>query len=437
MDVLLVQPRISRSKRMNSEQFGVMPPMMLHYLAQPLRELDFDVDILDLTIYNMDKERFVDYIDTYRPKVVGITCATISYYNAIRAADYIKDIDEDIKVVIGGPHVTFETESALSNDSVDYIIRGEGDISFAMLVEHILRGKYSLSEIAGLSYRRDGGIVNNTRYFIENVDAIRFPSRTHPSFRRYQIPGIIQASRGCPFQCRFCAAGAIAGGKYRRRSVESITAEIDYLVTVMGFNNLAFADDTLTGFPGMTRRLCNHILDRGYSITWACESRVDVADRDLLELMARSGCQTIQFGFESGSPEILKSINKRISPKQMEHAVELCADIGLRSCGNFMIGFPDDTWETIKETYRVARKLKSMGSVIGIAVLTPFPGTYFFNHAQESGLTIHSDNWDDYDLENPIISTKHLSQDDLRAILFDFDVSLNKTGEEPEVFARF
>jgi radical SAM superfamily enzyme YgiQ (UPF0313 family) len=303
------------------------------------------------------------------------------------------------------------------------VIRGEGDASFTQLVEYLLLKKGFLKKIKGVSYRNDREIVENPRALIPDIESLSYPRRNLVNLARYKIPGVIQTTRGCPFQCRFCSAGAMAGGKYRMRSIESIMEEIDYLAN-LGIQFIAFSDDTITGFPEKTKQISYHFLRKAYSPVWVCESRVDVADRDLLRLMAQSGCHTIQFGFESGSKKILKAIKKNITPEQIENAIRLCLEFGIQATGNFMIGFPDDTRETIKETFDLARKIKKLGAIVGFAVLTPFPGTYIYNHAKELGMTIHSNDWDDFDLENPIISTKNLSLNELRTIFFDYKMEI-------------
>ena len=425
MDVLLMQPRIAHARRIRSGLGGFIPPMMLLYLAKPLIDKGFDVDILDLTVYHIDAERFKDYVETYRPSIAGITCTTMAFSNALRSAEYIKRVDPGIKVVMGGPHVTFKAKETLENDCIDFVVRGEGDTVFTGLVEHLLRGKGSLQTIKGISYRDNGTIVENPMTTIKDLDSLKYPQRDLRFLTRYSVPGALQSSRGCPFRCQFCSAAAMAGGKYRLRSPKSIMEEIDYLVLHVGVNYIAFLDDTLTGFPDLTEKICLHIIGKNYPLKWMCESRVDIVNRDLLKLMARAGCISIQFGFESGSPDVLESIKKNISLEEMENAVRLCVGTGINATGNFMIGFPNDTRKTIAETVSVAKKMKKLGAQVGIAVLTPFPGTYFYEHADELGITIHTKDWDEYDLENPIISTGNLDLEELRWIYYDSKLDLH------------
>ena len=112
-------------------------------------------------------------------------------------------------------------------------------------------------------------------------------------------------------------------------------------------------------------------------------------------------------------------MGKKISRAQMETTVALCSELGIHSTGNFLIGFPDDTRETVNETITMARRLKRLGARIQLSVLTPFPGTYYFNHARELGITIHTNDWDDFTIGTPIISTANFSRDEIREIYFD------------------
>lgn len=419
MDVLLVYPRMARARRITPGQDGWVPPMTLLYLARPLVQMGFSVGVLDLRVESIDRRGFAAYIEMNRPRLVGITCTTASYSNALAAARCIKETVPDTKIVIGGPHVTFTAADTLQSGYFDVVVRGEGDRNFARLVDHFLRRPVPFDQIPGISFRADGKIVETPMQRIEDIDSLGFPSRRGIDLSRYSLPGVISASRGCPFQCRFCSAGAMAGGKYRMRSVRGICEEIDHLVLELGIRYIGFLDDTVTVYPEVTGAISRHIAALGVPVEWICESRVDVADIDLLRLMADSGCTQVQFGFESGSEAILKSIKKNITPAQMIDAVDRCLSVGIKPVGNFMIGFPDDTHETIAETSALLSRLKKLGAYASVVTLTPFPGTYIYDHREELGLTLHSTDWNDFDLMNPVISTRHLSVDDLRTYLFD------------------
>ena len=419
VDVLLIQPPTLRIKRFGFNLESGVPPLTLLYLAKPLREKGFSVDLLDLNTYFLNARRFKEYIANCRPALVGISCSTLTFREALHAAEYIKSVDPGIIVVFGGPHVTFTVPETLANDCIDIVVRGEGDVNFPQLVEHYLRGAYSLSEIAGISYRQNGEITETPRKVITDIDVLSFPRRDLLDLTRYTIPGTIIISRGCPCRCRFCASAAMTGGKYKIRGIDNILQEIDYLVMECGLSHLAFLDDTMTAYPETTKALCRYILEKGYALRWLCESRVDVVDEGLIRLMAQAGCYGIQYGFESGSEEVLKTIGKGITPGQIDRATAISIEAGILPMGNFLIGFPEDTAETISETIRLGKLLKCRGCNVNFGVVTPFPGTYYYNHARELGITIHAESWDDYEIGHPIISTAKFTREELRTILFD------------------
>lgn len=429
MDILLVQPRTAKARRLVSANNGIMPPMMLAYLAAPLMAEGYDVEILDLTVSQMNADTLKDYLRLHRPPLVGITCTTVSFHNAMKVAGYVKEILPESKVVMGGPHVTFMARETLENKCVDMVIRGEGDISFTRLAGHLLRGEYSLAEVTGLSYRKDGKIEETPVEMVMDLDALPFPAREKLDMKCYPSKGVIQATRGCPFRCIFCAATAMQGGKYRTRNIDSIKDEIDYLVRDRGVDYLVFIDDTLTIFPEFSEAICTHIINRGYRLRMTFQSRADFSDPKLLALMARAGCGMLQFGFESGSEAILKSIRKKIVPAQIEKATRACLDAGMDVYGTFIVGFPEETAETMEETAAIIRKVRYMGATVGIGVVTPLPGTYLYNHAEELGITLHSTDWDDYGLDTPIVGNRHLTVHEIQSKFFDMQMEL--TGPAP------
>ena len=417
MDVLLVQPRRPTARRLSGHDRA--PPQALLYLARSLGLAGYSVDILDLGVYYIDARRFQQYVRATSPAVVGITCVTASVSNALRAASYVKAASPTARVVIGGPHVTFQAPQTLQNHCIDAVVLGEGDVSFPQLVGRFLGPDRSLEGIQGIAYRENGRVVQTPISLVRDVDSLSYPRRDSLNLSRYVASGAVHTSRGCPFKCLFCAATAMGGGKYRIRSTEDVMEEIRYLVEGLGYRHLHFTDDTLTAIPKRMRAICEGLLRRGYGVPWICESRVDVARRDLLELMARAGCYEVFFGFESGSSEILESIRKRITPGQIEDAVRLCLAAGMRPRGCFMIGFPDDTRKTVRESVEMAKRLKRLGAACDILVLTPYPGTEVYERASELGITIHTDDWDEFDVYNPITSNRNLSRAELRTLYFD------------------
>jgi anaerobic magnesium-protoporphyrin IX monomethyl ester cyclase len=419
-DVLLIQSRNPKAGRLISSFSGMLPPMMLGYLAAPLVRKGYKVGILDLTVSKMDREEFCRYISSVRPSIVGLTCTTPCCSNAGRIAGLVKQIDPGTRVILGGPHATFTAKETLENPNIDVVVRGEGDFNFPLLVDYFLNRHGSLSDIKGISYRENNEILETPIEMIPVLDVLPFPARELMDFSPYRIKGVLHATRGCPFNCTFCAATAMYGGKYRTRSMENINEEIDYMVKHLGFDSLFFTDDTLTIFPQLLEGICNHIINNRYTFSHVTmHSRADIKDLALLKLMARAGCKRLLFGFESGSEAVLKSMAKHIKPQDIEHAVRLCLKAGIHPYGSFIIGFPHDTLETIEETAALAERIQRIGGEVGLGVVTPLPGTYIRTHSEELGITIHSSDWDDYSMDTALISTGYLAKEQIRAAFFD------------------
>jgi radical SAM superfamily enzyme YgiQ (UPF0313 family) len=427
MDVLLIQPSFVRKRQFENKRRSLVPPMMLHYLAKPLIEEGLNVDVLDLSTYAISDTRLKEYIRYWNPRIVGITSVTESFFSARGVAKLIRSTNPKTLIVIGGPHVSFKADETLQYDCFDFVVRGEGDLAFADLVKCLLNNDgQGLSKIPGISYKENGRIINHDRVLIKDLDKLGFPIRNKVNPERYVYSAVIMTSRGCPFRCHFCSATAMAGGRYRMRNIDSILEELDYLTVSLQNRRFSFSDDTITAHPARLERICAHILNRNYATEWVCASRVDVVNNKLLQLMARAGCRSIQFGFESGNEDVLRSINKKITPEQILFATKLCVQHGIIPYGNFIIGFPEDTSSTIQDTYNLALAIKKMNGTCDFAIMTPFPGTYFYHHAEELGVKIHTENWSEYLLDNPVISTKHLDIDELKALYIKCRTGLSR-----------
>jgi anaerobic magnesium-protoporphyrin IX monomethyl ester cyclase len=362
------------------------PPLGLAYVASVLRQSHevkiIDSNILNYTIGDVDEE-----LRSFNPDVVGITSVTPSIYDAYKVAETAKKVREDCTVVLGGPHATFMPRQTMEECKyIDIIVRGEGEETTRELIEDIEKGA-PLNEVKGITFREKNEIIDTEpRLFIKNIDDIPFPSRDLLPMHLYKFNGVryttMLTSRGCPFKCSFCSSSRLFGGYWRGRSPENVLEEMKTVYEEYGIRNIEFMDDTFTLNQERAEKICDEIIKQGWDISWGASSRVDTLSKKLVEKMKKAGCWIIFLGIESGSQKILDAIGKRITLEQVKKAVKILKDAGIQVLGSFIIGFLQDTTETIKETIKFAKSLNL--NYAEFSILTPYPGTPIFDYAKRT-----------------------------------------------------
>lgn len=407
MSVLLIDPprtvigkgNIWRALKRN------LPTLGLAYIAAFLEKHGYNASIVDMNVETIGIDDLLARISSGQYKLVGITATTVQINPALIIAEKIKEKFPDIKIVMGGPHPNVMLEEVLSSEYVDYVVRGEGELTMLELV----KGE-DLRLILGLSYKVDNKQVHNPpRPVIEDLDKLPFPARhllpvdkyspTPGNYKRLPAMSMI-TSRGCPGKCTFCNTD-IFGKSIRFRSAENIAEEIKFLVKKYKVKEISFYDDTFTVSKKNIEELCSIIIKNNIDITWSCMSRADFVNPSLLELMHKAGCHSICYGIESGDEQILANVNKKISLNRVQEAIEWTKKAKIDVRISLMLGNPGETEETLKKTIRYAISLDPDICVFNIT--TPFPGTQMFNWAKENGY-ITTLNWDDYDLGHFVMS---------------------------------
>jgi len=362
-------------------------PLGIGYLAAFLRRHGCPVRIFQPPARGGFDPALRRLLADYAPSLVGISVMTPSYPEAVRLCTMVKK-HAVCKTVLGGHHVSAVGATVLNQSpNTDFAVVGEGEQTLLELVGALGSGRGEFSSIDGLHWRDANGQLrqNAPRGLIEDLDNLPLPARDLVDMSRYRVHSYIDfgkrsatmiTSRGCPFKCIFCSSRLTMGNHYRCRSAEDVLAEIRALVEDYNVDHIVFEDDTMTLRRDRMRDICRGLLELPRRPSWYCLSRVDTLDYPLAKLMRKAGCRMVNFGIESGSPEILEKIGKRISLERAVQAVRDCTRAGLRTQCTFIVGFPFDTPETLKATFDAARRIKPTIAIF--FPLTPYPGTSVF-----------------------------------------------------------
>jgi anaerobic magnesium-protoporphyrin IX monomethyl ester cyclase len=360
------------------------PPLGLALIAAILEKQGYPVSIVDANTPGYSMENISTAVAD--ADVVGITAMTPTIGEALKIAKQVKQVRPDVKLVIGGPHVTLMPGETLSSSPyVDVVTRGEADETVVDLMR-AFGAKTPLENIAGISFIKQGKIIHNPdRGMVMDMDALPYPAyhllplttyRPHPPHGMYHPFAAMVTSRGCPYRCAYCSK-PVFGSKFRAQSAERVVAEMEYLNKKFGVREIAFYDDSFTIDKTRVHNIAEKILEKGLKIAWTCETRVNLVDKELLRHMKQAGCYAIAYGIETAAPEIMKVIQKDITLEQVEKAVKAHHDVGLQVVGYFMLGSPGETPETIMQTVNFAKKLKV--DFAQFSITTPFPATELYD----------------------------------------------------------
>ncbi|MCG6981159.1 MAG: B12-binding domain-containing radical SAM protein [Deltaproteobacteria bacterium] len=417
MKILLVNP----SYRDVYRTFDfVLPPLGLAYMAALLAKKNYDVKIVDLNVGQKDQA-----IPHNNWDLVGITLDTSRYYKGMEYARMLKS--KGTRVVVGGPHASFMADEILESGSADYVVRGEGEHTMLELAETLNQGG-NLEQIQGLSFRNDDQIIHNDkRAYSDDLDTLPSPARDLLDMDKYRTSKLgtrsitsILTSRGCPYQCSFCASSKLAGTFWRARSVQSIVEEIQFVKDTYGYRAFAFVDDNFTLNPQRVIDLCEEICKRGWDVHWWCFSRVDtiVKNPEMVSLMYEAGCRSTYIGVESSNQETLDSYNKKISADISRKAISVLKENKIEMTASFIIGGLNEDKKMVKDTLRYAKSLNP--NTVSFTILTPYPGTDLFEQVKDRIITF---DWRKYDGIHSVIRLKHFKPMQLQFTLLRFYLS--------------
>tara|TARA_B100001964_G_C14229978_1_gene599532 strand:+ start:705 stop:2390 length:1686 start_codon:yes stop_codon:yes gene_type:complete len=428
MRVLFVNPRYPERPR------GIFP-MGLAYVAGSLCAEGHDVKILDTDGECVSEKELRKTIREGKFDIIG-TGGLITAYNHIKwIISLVKEIRPDIPVMVGGGGASSVPLMFLEKTKADIVVVGEGENTVLEILK-ILNNGGNLSEVKGICFKEQGAIYQNcTAGPIENIDNLPFPK-----WDLFQIETYIQAnlkpngirsmpifaSRSCPYPCNFCFHPI--GKKYRSRSNQNILDEIKYLIATYNIQHIQFVDELFIFDKKQIIGFCELLLREKVNIPWTCASRTNIADIEMYKIMKKAGCTNFQYGIESGSTEMLKSMKKNETVEGAKKAINIARAAGFEPLTTFMIGTIGENDRTISETVEF---IKEMNLHIGAFFFTtPYPGTEIYDWSIKEGLVRNEEKFI-MSLSNAVKYTINLTK------LSDWKLIKLKCNAEKEVISYY
>lgn len=427
MKVLLIVPPNSQKERYGkfSEIGTLYPPLGLAYVAAVVRR-EAEVKVIDSEAMNYSYADVEKLTREFNPDIVGMQSYCTTIVRCYRIAEIIKKLNKKIKVVLGGAQITLEPKKTMKDKNIDFGIYGEGEFVFKNLIKELKKTekKQKFKKIKGLIWKNKNKIIINPRQnLIENLDELPPPARhLFPMHKYYSSANLrgkrtlnLMTSRGCPFNCAYCAGSLIFGKSHRYHGTDRIIEELLELRDKYHADSIQFFDETFTANRKRVIELCNKMIEKKLNIEWSCFTRVNLVDLELLKKMKQAGCYLIFYGYESGNQRLLNLIRKGITLEQSRNATKWTHEAGIESWGSFMLGLPTETREESEQTINFALEINP--TFVQFPITTPFPGTDLYNICKQNG-KILTNNLDEYTSWNNVVFISNgRSVKDIKAIV--------------------
>ncbi|MEK7448763.1 MAG: radical SAM protein [Planctomycetota bacterium] len=383
MKILLIKPYWLYPGTVKESTYNrIWPPLCLANCAALLEKEGHQVKILDAHAERIKPIDITGYINGYDK--IFITSSTIDRWQCpnldltafFETVSGIKKRTDEFYVM--GYHGTVKPEEILKLTGAKAVIRGEPELTVLELGR-----KKDLSRIDGIAYKNiNGQIISNKDREPLNLDALPVPAWHLLNVGKYfyEVLGnnflLLEGSRGCHYHCSFCSK-IMYGPGVRQKSVSKIISEIDDGVTRCRARTGMFIDLDFTYNKEWVFEFCNRLKSKNYHFKWSCQTRLDKVDALLLKKMKQVGCDLILYGIETGSPQIMKSLNKGLSLPQVAEGIRLTKEAGIKTIGIFMFGLPGETDTDRKVTVDFARRLNP--DYVSFHITTPYPGSKLFD----------------------------------------------------------
>jgi len=375
-------------------------PLGLACVAQATQSAGHEVMVVDLLGEKDPLRELEKAILELRPEVIGISVRNIDDQRMeppVFLLEQVKSVVDHCRnysgspIVLGGAGYSIFPVGALNYLGADMGIQGEGEKAFVSLLERLTRNE-DLSGVSGLYLLGEGlqGNVTHTKHMDDVPLPLPDPSIWPLSESVYQeiwVP--FQTRRGCPLRCSYCSTGAIEGEIIRKHSIDRVVDAMSHYVSV-GIDKFFFVDNTFNLPPSYAKALCKRLILSGLPISWRCILYPKNIDHELIELMAKAGCEEVSLGFESGSVEILHNMNKRFDPETVRQISTQLKDSGIHRLGFLLLGGPGETKMTVEESllFADALELETLRVSMGIRI---YPNTSLARRAVKEGIVSPDD----------------------------------------------
>lgn len=377
-DLLLISPcntKLGKFKRFVPRSV----PIGVGIIAGFIRERGFSAKIIDQELVDINTNSIDGFLrQCKKPRIIGISVMTANVASGYKIASVIKSVDKDATVIFGGIHATVMPDEILKDRNVDFIVKGEAEYTFLNLIQQIKGGRIELDSLENVGARRNGEIYF-TKSSAEMVDVNDVPMFPYDMYdiSKYNL-GFILTSRGCPFDCIFCSQRVITKRSYRYISSERVIEELDYLINKLKQPNILFFDDYFTGNKERVFELCSMIQERGFhkKVSFGVQTRGDSINRELLKAMRAANFNSLMFGIETASENLMKLINKNETVQENVDAIRLAKEMGFTVEATFIYGFPTETFDDRFKAFSLSREIGIDRARFNNA--TPYPGTQMY-----------------------------------------------------------
>lgn len=400
-------------------------PFWLASATGVLEESGHDVKLIDAPAQALTKDDIINILRNFKPQMVVIDTSTPSIYNDISYAEIAKNIDSNIYTVLVGTHPTALPEKTMDlSKSIDAIALGEYDYTLLDLA-NAYENKLDLREVKGLFLKIENSFINTgRRELIQDLDELPYLSKVYKKhldvkeyfFAASSYPMImLVTSRGCPGRCNYCVYPQVFHkGKYRCRSASNLVNEVEYILKEMPeVKEIVFEDDTFTANRKRIEEFCDLVIAKNLKFKWTANTRTDLKYETMVK-MKKAGCRLLVAGFESGSDEILRNVNKGLTVKDSIEFMKNVKKVGILVHGCFMVGNIGETKQTMNESFELAKKLNP--DTVQFFPLMVYPGTGAYEWFKEREY-INTDNYEnwvtDEGLHNCVVSTKDVTSAEL------------------------